>query len=123
MKALHGARILVVEDEALIAAMAEDMLADLGAVVIGPAQSVADGLALADRHSLDAALLDVNVRGQSIDPVAVVLRSRKVPILFATGYGASFLPAGSAVIEKPYTQQRLGEALCDLIRAANGTSY
>jgi DNA-binding response OmpR family regulator len=113
MSWLKGKRILVVEDEALIAVMVEDMIADLGGIVVGPAASIQAALALAQNEALDAAILDVNVRGERIDPVAEVLFTRNVPVLFATGYGEVRLPGGlkAAVIDKPYTQDKLARGL------------
>ena len=110
---LAGKRILVVEDEVLIAVMVTDMLAGLGATVVGPASTIEAGLALAGSESFDAAVLDINVRGERIDPIADVLDARGIPMLFATGYGTS---AGAEqryapVIDKPYTQERLASAL------------
>jgi CheY-like chemotaxis protein len=112
-----GKRILVVEDEALIAAMVVDMLTELGAAVVGPASTIAKGLALAGTEAIDAALLDVNVREQRIDPVADLLRGRGIPILFATGYGTrAFVDAeGVSCIDKPYTQERLASELAKLL--------
>ena len=74
MTVLAGKRILVVEDEAVIAAMIEDMLVELGATVIGPAATISNGLTLAGAGNIDAAVLDVNVRGERIEPVASLLR-------------------------------------------------
>jgi CheY-like chemotaxis protein len=110
---LAGKRVLVVEDEALIAMMVADMLADLGAIVVGPAGTIEQGLALAKAEALDAALLDINVREQRIDPVAETLRARAIPMVFATGYGQAGADAsfGAPVIDKPYTQEKLAEAL------------
>ena len=113
MASLDGKRILVVEDEMLISAMLEDMLADLGAIVVGPAATVADGLRLARSETLDAAVLDVNVRDQRIDPVADVLVERRIPMVFATGYGQSAILAvrGALILDKPYTKERVETAL------------
>ena len=113
MSGLCGTRVLVVEDEALIAAMLEDMLVELGAVVVGPASTLARALDLATCELVDAAVLDVNIRSDRVDPVAHMLRARRVPIVFATGYGVSVLSlfGDAPVIEKPYTKQKLGEAL------------
>jgi CheY-like chemotaxis protein len=110
---LEGRRILVVEDEAVVAAMIQDMLEDLGAQVIGPATSLGRGLALAGAESPDAAVLDVNLRGERIDPVAAVLRDRGVPLVFASGYGESGISAGprEAVLEKPFKLDDLRDAL------------
>ena len=116
MSAVAGKRILVVEDEALIAAMVEDMLQDLGAVVVGPASTIEKGLALAGSEAIDAALLDVNVRDQRIDPVADILTGRGIPMLFATGYGSGAFADASGVcafIDKPYTQERLASELAN----------
>lgn len=112
MSDLNGKRILLVEDEALIALMVEDMLIALGAVVVGPAATVERGLALALSEALDAAVLDVNVRAERIDPVAELLRRRGVPVVFATGYGEG--PAGAdaaPILDKPYTREKLAHAL------------
>lgn len=113
LSALAGKRILVVEDEALIAIMVADMLAELGAIVVGPAPTIAKGMALAETETLDAALLDVNVRDERIDPVAEMLKTRGIPMVFATGYGARAMINGvaGATIDKPYTQQMLAKAL------------
>ncbi len=117
---LKGKRILVVEDEALIAVMVEDMLTEMGSVVIGPAGTIEAALAFARSEEIDAAVLDVNVRGERIDPVADALMSRGVPVLFATGYGEVRLASGAAttVIDKPYTQEKLARGLA----AALGTA-
>jgi CheY-like chemotaxis protein len=108
-----GKRVLVLEDEALIAAMVEDMLTDLGVVVVGPAATIERGLSLAQKEDLDAALLDVNIRSMRVYPVADALKQRGVPVLFATGYGQSGVDrSGPAhILEKPYTQEKLADAL------------
>ena len=112
MSALAGKRILVIEDEAIIAGMIEDMLTELGAVVVGPAGTLAKGIELAKRETIDAAMLDVNIRSERIDPVVDALRGRGVPFVLATGYGAAATGLGGAlVVEKPFTRDRLESAL------------
>ena len=110
---LLGKRVLVLEDEALIAAMVEDMLTELGVVVVGPAATIERGLLLAQKEDIDAALLDVNIRSARVYPVADVLKERGIPVVFATGYGQSgverTIPA--QILEKPYTQDKLADAL------------
>jgi CheY-like chemotaxis protein len=120
MDILVGKRILVVEDEFIVAAMATDMLVDLGAKVVGPAGTLAKALFLAQNEHFDAAVLDVNMHGVRIDPVAKVLNERGVPIVFATGYGESALQGvvEAPVLDKPYTQESLGEALARALGAA-----
>lgn len=117
---LKGKRILVVEDEALIAVMVEDMLSEMGSAVVGPAATIEQAMALAHAEALDGAVLDVNVRGERIDPVAEALAARGVPMLFATGYGEVRLASGAPaiVIDKPYTQEKLARGLA----AAMGAS-
>lgn len=118
MPTLLGKRVLVLEDEAMIAAMVEEMLADLGAVVVGPAGTIERGLSLAHEEQLDAALLDVNIRSTRVDPVAAVLVSRGIPIVFATGYGQSAVDRSTQapILEKPYTQEKLASALNEALR-------
>lgn len=117
MKPLADKRILLVEDEVLIAEMVVDMLAALGATVVGPATSLEAGLSLAGSESIDAAVLDINLRGERIDPIADLLNARGIPVLFATGYGmAAVVDRHDApVIDKPYTQERLAAGLARAI--------
>ena len=90
---LRGRRLLVVEDEYM---MAEDLRRDLekaGAQVVGPVPSVADALrVLAGEAALDGAILDVNLRGEKAYPVADALRERGIPFVLATGYEQWALP-------------------------------
>jgi CheY-like chemotaxis protein len=110
---LGGKRVLVVEDEAIIAMMLEEMLVELGASVVGPAASIPEACNLIEAQPIDAAVLDVNIRSERIDPIAELLRARRVPFVFATGYGASASSAkqDDLVLEKPYTLERLSGAL------------
>lgn len=114
---LLGKRILVVEDEALIAMMVEEMLVDLGASVVGPAPSIPTARKLIETVPFDAAVLDVNVRSDRINPIADLLRDRRIPFVFATGYGAGASSAkrGEIVLEKPYTSDRLLSALTNAL--------
>ncbi len=107
-------RILVVEDEMLIALHIEDMVRELGFEVVGPAMRLAPALALARSESLDCAILDVNLAGSKSFPVADVLRARAVPFIFATGYGSKGLDdayRGAATLQKPFRPQDLHRAL------------
>ncbi len=109
---LAGLRLLVVEDEAMIALMLEDMLGDFGCVVVDVAGTLSRGLALAadEALSLDGAVLDVNLGGEKVYPIAQRLTARGVPFIFCTGYGASGLPADFAHVPtllKPYQPEDL----------------
>lgn len=107
---LSGKRVLLLEDEPIIAMSVEDMLVDLGCVVIGPALSAAEADTLARNEQLDAALLDINMGDGASFPVASILRKRGIPFSFATGYGRTGVPADLgdvSVLAKPYTQEAL----------------
>lgn len=119
MSALAGKRVLLVEDEFIVAAMAADMLQEVGAVVVGPAANVADGVALAKAEAIDAAVVDINLNGELSDPVAAALQERDIPFVFATGYGDTGQEGmGEArIVDKPYTQETLVAALTAVLEA------
>src|SRR3954471_7260482 len=93
MTLLDGMRILMVEDEALIAIDIEAQLRLLGGVVIGPEGRLDRALELAQRVPVDGALLDINIQGGLVFPVAEVLLARRVPVVLSTGFGPEWLPA------------------------------
>jgi CheY-like chemotaxis protein len=120
---LEGLRVLVVEDEMMVSMLIEDMLGDLGCQVIGPASRLDEAIALAESSDLDCAVLDVNLGGQPIFPLADVLRKRGAPFAFATGYGDAGLrdvDRGSPVLQKPFRESDLARVLGEL-RAAVGS--
>ena len=85
--ALEGCRVLVVEDELAIAMLLESALEDEGCVIVGPYGGVRDALAAARNETLDLAVLDINLAGEMVFPVAEVLAERGVPFLILSGYG------------------------------------
>ena len=96
--------VLLVEDEALVAMMMKDTLAELGFSVVGPVSRAADALVTARLDQLDAAILDVNLGGDLIYPVAEMLAARSVPFVFVTGYDAESIDSRFAhvpVLQKP----------------------
>ena len=118
---LAGKRVLVVEDEMLIALQLEDMLADAGCIVVGPFARVADALAVAKAEIVDLALLDVNIAGEKSFPVAHVLEKRGVPFLFVTGYGQAALPHDRPdweAVGKPFFPDQVAERLAQKVRTA-----
>ena len=112
---LSGRRVLVVEDESLVAMLLETILDDMGCAVVGPESNIDDGLISATTEpSLDAALLDVNVAGEKVFPIAEALRDRGVPFVFSTGYGEGGLPdewRGQPTVQKPFTEAAIRDAL------------
>ena len=120
---LKGARVLIVEDAVLLALELETGLAEAGARIIGPAYELEEALALLD-HEIDAAVLDANLNGRSVIPVAEALAARKIPFVFPTGYGeAAGAPGGfdAPVIRKPYDVTQVASAVAELLRATPAT--
>ena len=113
MSVLSGRRVLVVEDEFLIAAALCDMLQDSGAVVVGPAATVDQAMQLLQENPVDAALLDMNLNGQWSDPVAEDLQERRTPFVFTTGYGANARADrfGVRTVSKPYSWEEIEQQL------------
>src|SRR5271166_5040340 len=89
---LAGLRVLVVEDEMLVSLLIEDVLADQHCVIVGPFDGVAGALQAALTASFDLALLDVNIAGAKVYPVADVLSERGIPFLLLSGYGQAAVP-------------------------------
>jgi len=92
MAGLVGKRVLVVEDELLVAMLIEETLVDAGCVVVGPYSRVPEATSAAEVEPIDVALLDVNVANERVFPVAAALEARGIPFLFLTGYGSLALP-------------------------------
>ena len=117
-----GLRVLVVEDEMMVALFLETMLIDLGHQVAGPVARLEKGLEVIEREAIDLAVLDVNINGREVYPIAEALEARGVPFIFATGYGSAGLrPAysGRPVLQKPYRSDDLRVAIgrvCDRSR-------
>ena len=114
-QAVSDARtILIVEDEPLIAMMLEDFLLSLGHQVRATCDSVSEALKAAQAADFDLAILDVNLKGESVWPVAAALRERAIPFILASGGHVDPPPAefaGVPMIDKPYTIDRVTPAL------------
>lgn len=112
---MQGSRsILIVEDEPLIAMMLEDFLDSLGHKVSGTCDTVEGALAEIEKGGFDLAILDVNLKGENVWPVATKLRERKVPFVLATGGHVESPPPefnNAPMIEKPYTVDRVNPAI------------
>jgi CheY-like chemotaxis protein len=118
---LNGLRILVVEDEAAISLLLEDMLLDFGCELVGPAARLSSALDIAARETIDLAILDVNVAGEPIYPVAEALAERGVPFVFSTGYGSAGIKDAfrdRPVLQKPFAQHDLKQKLLSARRSS-----
>jgi len=114
MHALSGRRVLLVEDEAIIALDLAALLTDLGAVVVGPAHSVVDALKLLNEGKIDCAVLDINLNGEPVYPVARALETRRIPFVFVTAYYGEKVDAqfqDCTVLQKPVDFQELVHAI------------
>lgn len=110
MDELASRRILVVEDSPVLAEVLKEMLADLGCVVVGPAGNMAVALELAAAEALDAAVIDLNIRGGKVYPVARTLARRGIPFLVVSGYGNWTMPEewqARPRLVKPFTAEAL----------------
>lgn len=116
-------RILIVEDEAMISMLIEDMVLDFGSEIVGPAARLDHALTLALQAEIDVGLLDINVDGSVVYPVADVLRFRSIPFIFVTGYDFKALPErfrGSPMLSKPFSYQHFADALRNVLAGTSG---
>ncbi|WP_106640560.1 response regulator [Allosphingosinicella vermicomposti] len=107
-------KVLIVEDEMLVAMNIEDMLTDIGYEVAGIANRLDAGIDLARTANFDIAMLDVNLAGDLSFPIADILEERGIPYLFATGYGRKGVKedyGAAPVLQKPFRARDLEEAI------------
>lgn len=120
-------RVLVVEDEYLVALGLDDNLRSLGCTVVGPVASLSAAIQAAASEKIDAAILDVNLAGEAVYPAARILAERGIPFIFCSGYtGSVRMPpefADAPRVAKPYTSRGIADALADLLgRGPSGGS-
>jgi CheY-like chemotaxis protein len=119
---LSNRRVLVVEDEMMIAMLIEDMLDEFGCKLVGPATSVPRALDLIGKEQVEVAVLDVNLDGQDTYAIADALRQRNVPFIFATGYVSTGLRpeyGDRPVLQKPFQARDLQAALAEALNGSN----
>ncbi len=112
-------RVFVVEDEVMIRMLLEDMLADLGYGIAASAGGLDEAITLARESDFDLAILDVNLNGHAVYPVAELLDQRGVPFVFSTGYGERGLPEAyrdRPTLQKPFQLENLDKALSAITR-------
>lgn len=110
MTTFPGTKVLLVEDEGTIAMLIEEMLEDLECTVVASVAQLGKAMQVADVVDVDLAILDVNIAGERVFPVARILRARHIPFLFSTGYGGSGLPeefSDCPVLHKPFAEKDL----------------
>jgi CheY-like chemotaxis protein len=119
-KPLKGRQILVVEDSPVVAPFTADVLGELGCDVIGPAPNMATARDLISRERVDAAIMDVHIRGERIFPMCDLLSAKGIPFVLTSGYGDWELPdrwQHAPRLQKPYTMDQVEEALARLLCA------
>ena len=121
---LDGLRVLIVEDELIIAMELEDLLRELGCSVVEAAPTIMRALRAAERQQPDVAVLDVNLHGEPVTPVANALREQGIPFVLVTGYGPERLPQGALqevpCLRKPVNCQQIAGALCEVVARHDG---
>jgi DNA-binding response OmpR family regulator len=113
--------VFLVEDEVMIRMMVADMLEELGYHVVAEAGEINEAIRLAQTTEFDLAILDVNVNGKVISPVAELIAARNRPFIFATGYGSSGLPPeyrDRPALQKPFQLETLGKMIDTALRGA-----
>lgn len=118
---MPDASIFLVEDEALVRMSLVSMVEELGHHVVAEASTIKEAGAIAMTGVFDLAILDINIDGLGIDPVAHVIERRGLPFLFVTGYGAEWLPSlfrRRPVLEKPVALDRLRHTIDTLLERA-----
>src|SRR3712207_2858614 len=119
--ALAYRRVLIVEDEYFLADDMAQVLQKLGAQVVGPVQTPDKALLLLADKPVDAAILDINLKGRMVFPVADALREQGIPFVFATGYDEAAVPEAYKDVprwEKPFKPEDLAKALPSLVQAS-----
>ena len=118
---LDGLRVLLIEDDSLVALAVEDMLGELGCVVSGLATALPDAVEKVQAGDFDFALLDVNLRGEEVFPVARILADAGIPFAFASGYGVAGLPdsfRSRPIVSKPFQLEELSSVLSSALAKA-----
>jgi CheY-like chemotaxis protein len=118
MAELSGRRILVVEDSPVVAPFTAEVLQELGYEVVGPAPTMAAARDLIEQEEIDAALMDIHIRGERVFPLCEVLEAKGVPFVLTSGYADWQIPdkwQDRPTLQKPYTYEQVERALGSLL--------
>ena len=122
---LKGRRILVIEDSPVVAPFTAEILGELGYDVVGPAPTMAAARELIEEEAVDAAILDVHIRGERVFPLCDELAARKVPFLLTSGYADWQIPdkwQDAPQLQKPYTMEQIEQALAALLSSPGASA-
>jgi CheY-like chemotaxis protein len=122
---LSNCKVLVVEDEMMIAMLIEDMLDEFGCKLVGSATSISRALDLIGKEQVEVAILDLNLDGQDTYAIADALRQNNVPFIFATGHGSAGLRqdyGNRSVLQKPFQARDLETALMEALSGSNAVA-
>ena len=123
---LKGRRILVIEDSPVVAPFTAEILGELGYDVVGPAPTMAAARELIEEEAVDAAILDVHIRGERVFPLCDELAARKVPFLLTSGYADWQIPdkwQDAPQLQKPYTMEQIEQALAALLAHRDTSAF
>lgn len=122
---LSGLKVLVVEDEGSVAFLIEDMLLELGCTIGASVARLEDACRIADAEAFDLAVLDVNLGGRPVFPVAQILRKRQIPFIFSTGYGPNGVSEefrGYPVLSKPFALDELHRKMATALLSSDSSA-
>ena len=114
----HGGRVLVCDDNLLIADVVAEFLRDCGLQPIGPVGRLESAMHMARERALDGAILDINLGGRPCFPICAILSARRIPFMFLTGYPGAAIPVeyrGALVVTKPFEPTEMKEVLADML--------
>jgi DNA-binding NtrC family response regulator len=120
---LAGMHVLVLEDDMLVAMLVEDTLQDHECVILGPVESLEEGLEIARNRKVDAAVMDVNIGGEKVYEIAEILEARGVPFILISGYGPGAVPEAHPnwqICSKPFRAEEMMELLFAEIAKSRG---
>jgi DNA-binding response OmpR family regulator len=121
----HGGRVLVCDDNLLMAEIVVEFLRECGFKPIGPVGRLESAMHVARERALDAAILDINLAGRSCFPICAILSTRRIPFVFLTGYPEAAIPIeyrGAGLVTKPFEPTEMKEVLAHMLGLPHGWS-